>query len=524
MFCQKCRTPLKLDPSLEDLNPAAFELLQGMPKLSLHFPSRVTLLTLSGSTGKSVVPHSSAKLPYTQDRRGLYDRVSSNAPSPVFKRSVPAARHNSHHGKTPPQLPNAGRDSAAMSFVMLTDSQVVPQHTLQDTQAEYSAKGKSKPQLNSPEEVNDNGNESSLADRVEQTARLFEILSARSDVDHPICVECTDLLIDGMQKRLAATTKERNAYVSFVRDLNTSVPSKEDVKEAEESLRLSKEKEHAALQELIALEKEKAEVDAEIHALENESSQLDAEEAQFWRDRNAFALTLAEFQNERDALNTKYDHDSRQFERLQRTNVYNDTFCIEFDGRFVTINGLRLGRHQQLVDWSEINAAWGQALLLLHTIAEKLDFKFQSYRLKPMGSTSKIEKVDYFTTQEQPQNGISVTAPKAKVQSKVTSYDLFVSHDVPAFTQAIFSRKVNGGMTAFLDCVRQLGAFIKENPGSRSHVQLPYTIHQDRINDARITLGFTPDEEWSRACKYTLTCCKYLLAHVCNVGRASNTV
>lgn len=27
MFCQKCRQPLKLDSSLEDLNPAAYDLL-----------------------------------------------------------------------------------------------------------------------------------------------------------------------------------------------------------------------------------------------------------------------------------------------------------------------------------------------------------------------------------------------------------------------------------------------------------------------------------------------------------------
>lgn len=30
MYCQKCRTPVKLDGSLEDLNPAAFKLLTGM--------------------------------------------------------------------------------------------------------------------------------------------------------------------------------------------------------------------------------------------------------------------------------------------------------------------------------------------------------------------------------------------------------------------------------------------------------------------------------------------------------------
>lgn len=29
MYCQKCRTPLRLDGSLEDLNPAAYDLLVG---------------------------------------------------------------------------------------------------------------------------------------------------------------------------------------------------------------------------------------------------------------------------------------------------------------------------------------------------------------------------------------------------------------------------------------------------------------------------------------------------------------
>ena len=30
MNCQKCRTPLKLDSSLQELNPAAFDLLVGL--------------------------------------------------------------------------------------------------------------------------------------------------------------------------------------------------------------------------------------------------------------------------------------------------------------------------------------------------------------------------------------------------------------------------------------------------------------------------------------------------------------
>lgn len=55
---------------------------------------------------------------------------------------------------------------------------------------------------------------------------------------------------------------------------------------------------------------------------------------------------------------------------LKRTTVLADVFRIWFDGSCGTISGLRLGRTaQQAVEWDEINAAWGQAVLLLATLA-----------------------------------------------------------------------------------------------------------------------------------------------------------
>lgn len=36
MYCQKCRTPLKADSSLDDLNPAAFDLLVGEMNCGLY--------------------------------------------------------------------------------------------------------------------------------------------------------------------------------------------------------------------------------------------------------------------------------------------------------------------------------------------------------------------------------------------------------------------------------------------------------------------------------------------------------
>ena len=40
-------------------------------------------------------------------------------------------------------------------------------------------------------------------------------------------------------------------------------------------------------------------------------------------------------------------------------------------GAFGTISGFRMGRTSaHPVDWDELNAAWGQAVLLLHTLAQ----------------------------------------------------------------------------------------------------------------------------------------------------------
>ena len=398
-----------------------------------------------------------------------------------------------------------------MSFVMLTESQFGPPAVDTSSTSHPVRKGS-----HSHDRNQDNG---SFSTQIEKATRLFEIVSARSDIDHHICVECTDLLVEGLQKRLNASTKERDAYVSFLRSLNASVPSTEDIETAEQSLKESLQAEEAAFAELQALEREKQSLDEEIAGLEEESRQLDADEESFWRARNGFSLTLGEFQTERDALNMRYDHDSQQLERLQRTNVYNDAFCIGHDGYFGTINALRLGRlNNPLVEWPEINAAWGQTCLLLSTIAERLNFQFQGYRLCPLGSTSRIDKIEYPAGAAVPE------------RDKTTPLDLFSSGDLP-LNLPWLHRRFDSGMVAFLECLRQLGQFVENTPapiasprrgqpgGTAPGLRLPYEIKKDRIGEASIKLGFNQnDETWTRACKYILTCCKFLLAHASNVA------
>ena len=438
------------------------------------------------------------------------------------------------------------KDNPAMSFVMLTDSQFVPpqQSPNQDDDALPKRSAIQGDLANETYKRN-------FSHQLDSTTRLFEILSSRSDIDHPICTECTDLLLSQLQNRLTSATKERDAYISFLKNLNNTIPSQNEVSKAQSSLAASKAAEAKAFSELLTLEKEKAALEDEVATLEAESLALDKEEEAFWRSRNAFALELSSFQEERDAVNAAYEHDAQQLERLQRTNVYNDTFCIGHDGFFGTINGLRLGRlpPPQNVDWSEINAAWGTAALLLVTVAEKLKFSFRGYRIKPMGSTSKIEKLEYPTsTSRQSSSGNTAgtasesTPQQRQQQPKVTTLELFSSGDLP-LGRLLLHRRLDAGMVAFLECLRQLGEHVETNSanasaspqtsnsprkaggsgrdspaGGASGLKLPYAIRKDKIGDASIKLSVSQDEAWTRACKYALTCCKFLLAHASNVA------
>ena len=425
------------------------------------------------------------------------------------------------------------KDNPAMSFMMLTDSEVIPARQAVESNG-YAQAEQGSPQNAGPAQEAPAPPKNPLSDQIGTATRLFEILSSRSDIDHPICTECTEILISSLKSRLDASTKERDKYITFLKTLNNSAPTQAELSKAHNSLASSKAREVKAFAELQALENEKNNLDEEIASLEAESLALDEEEETFWRSRNAFSQTLSTFQGERDALNAAYDHDSQQLEQLRRTNVYNDALHITSDGTFATINGLRLGRlpPKHSVDWAEINAAWGYAALLLATVADKLGFAFRGYKIKPMGSTSRIEQEEH----PSPQNSTSRTRQSTTSQGqkpKITVLDLYSSGDIP-LASAIIHRRINNGMVAFLECLRQLCEFVekgndhslsrsprsgasKDATSPRLGMRLPYVIKNDKIgNDEKgfksIKLNASNDDEWTDACKYTLTCCKYLLA------------
>ena len=478
LYCQKCRTPLKLDSSLDDLNPASFKILaDAAPELEPKAPDE---------------PRSAA----AKQRRQQYDEVSKQASQPIHKRT------GSANQRTPAKM------NPDMSYIMLTESQLAPEG--REEVIETPTKKKSTPKkvpIAKPTEEN-----KPLSQRMETVARLFEILSARSDIDHPICSECTELVLDGLQKRQTSIVRERDAYADFLKKAQDDVPTDEEKAKTKQDLEDAQRRERQVLEELETLEAEKAKMEDEIAKLDAEADELEEEEEQFWRQRNAFTAELTAFQEERDSLQIQLAHDTKVLEVLQRTNVYNDTFVIGHDGTFGTINGLRLGRHpEHVVEWSEINAAWGQMVLLLVVVSEKLGYRFKDYKLVPVGSTSKIVKYD---TKQQ-------TSSDGKRTGSVL--ELYSSGSLP-LGLGLFHGRFDDAMVAFLDCLRLVGEHVQQTSSGAAGapgLKMPYLIKKDKIGDISIRLGnFGQDSEWTLACKYTLTCCKFLLAHASHLDDA----
>lgn len=493
LYCQKCRTPVAVDASIDQLNPAAFQLL--------------TDSTVSGQQpARNTAPRQSRPA-YPSARAQTYDAALQSARNPTFKRSVPPSRF----GQNGPRNPAMSFVNVHMSESML-DPPAPPPMSRRASEGQRPVQAAEQSTPGAPEAEGDSAGK--IADGMETTNRMFEILSARSDIDHPICVECTELLVDGLQKRLGVATRERDAYVDYLRRANTDVPSTEEIKAAEADLRAARKSEAVAIANLERLEGEKAELDAQLSALEAEARQLDKTESDFWANRNAFSTSLSSFQNERDALTTKYEHDTQVLTQLQRRSVYNDTFFITHDNFYATINGLRLGRlSSPYVDWPEINAAWGQTCLLLATLAERLNFKFNGFELCPMGSTSYLYKLE---SKPQPNNASSTANPSSAAQVSRSKLELFSSGELP-FNLGFMHRKFDIAMVAFLECLRQLGEHAERSPVFGDSLKMPYEIKKDRIHDQSIKLSLSKDENWTKACKYMLTCCKFLLAHANNI-------
>ncbi|ODO07168.1 beclin 1 [Cryptococcus wingfieldii CBS 7118] len=425
--------------------------------------------------------------------------------------STPGAGSSRHGGR-----------SVAESFILLSDSALYP-------------KPSPSPSIQNPPHAS------------HLSAQLHSILSGNTPISHPLCTECTASLTAEFQKKAEELGKERDAYIGFEQGilrnrekLKSKVPSKakpglggHDVEgtDAEWAALTRRKKELQDEEEQLKaiLEGKEKELDVAEHEEElakAEEEEVEREENDFLLSHSALSTHLSHLTSSLNTAQTSLLLSRTLLAHLESTNVYNDAFQIghvplspssSSNVTVGTINGLRLGG-RPVVEWEEINAAWGLVALCLHRIADKVGCVFDTYKVVPLGSYSRIEEL-----------------PPSK-----SSYELYASSDItPA--RILQNRRFNHAMMAFLDCLRQLIEFGKKE--DKAWAMGNIEIHKDKISNHSIRLpgissmplglpsmsimglgvgdtsakdkssasDATAEEAWTRACRTVLGVLKRIL-------------
>ncbi|BES90962.1 Beclin 1 [Nesidiocoris tenuis] len=334
------------------------------------------------------------------------------------------------------------------------------------------------------------GDSGEFSHQMKVTANLFDIVSSNSEIDHPLCEECTDVLVELMDQQLKLTEGEWRDYNQFLNKLmNESVV--ESLEDLEKTLQELLEEEERLTQELGIMQVQEKAIQDEYTAQENIKERLEQEEERYWKDYSKFRNEFILIEDERRSLECQLHYAQNQLDKLKKTNVFNATFHIWHSGHFGTINNFKLGRLPSApVDWSEINAAWGQTALLLTALAHKMNFSFAKFRLVPYGNHSYIEVV-----------------------SEQRILPLYGSGGF----RFLWDTKFDAAMVAFLECLQQ---FKEEVEKGDSGFCLPYRIDKGKLEDTAtghsfsIKIQFNSEEQWTKALKFLLTNLKWGLAWV----------
>nr|AWV66716.1 beclin1 [Brachionus calyciflorus] len=334
--------------------------------------------------------------------------------------------------------------------------------------------------------------------KINSVSSLFDLMSSTSNIDHPLCEECADKLVNELDSQCRIVEKEHSDYTMLINRLNTEIPSEEEILQLERELNDLDLEEKDLLSKLDQAEqKEKILIEDKEKYLIEEANLLQQEQGYLLEYSN-LKRALVKLEEKQESLDNQLKNTRFHFNRLRSIHVLNATFHIWHSGPFGTINYFRLGCMPNIkVEWEEINAALGQALLLLYCLAKKIKLEFKRFRLVPYGSFSYLEVIE--------------NCPNYKMGEVYNIYELRTTN---YFLN--LDKKFDKGLIAFLDCLKQLEDKIKSMD---SNFSMPYKINGDKLEDKNssgysVKFKFNSYEEWTKALKFMLTNLKWSLAWV----------
>eukprot|EP00903_Cladosiphon_okamuranus_P013201 g12313.t1 len=260
----------------------------------------------------------------------------------------------------------------------------------------------------------------------------------------------------------------------------------EDKKDAGDSFSYSSSSSPYA-QALRIAEQTSVQLRTELRSLETQRGSLCTRGSEAWAALSELAYARGVLGDEcREMLQVSREV-AENAARLSERSALSDLFSIRHIDGFPSINGYRLGRapdDKRRLHWNEINAAWGEAALLVRCVSNAVDFRSRRFRLVPLNCASRVIELassdnrgglsqgeddwqrargpDPEASSELPSNPSSAAAAASSVVV-VCAHDLFSTGSSSSGRSADEKQRHLAAVRAFLACSAEVMAFLERS-------------------------------------------------------------
>ena len=170
-----------------------------------------------------------------------------------------------------------------------------------------------------------------LSDKIKMASQLFDILSEQSDVDHPLCEECADFVIDQMDHELRLLEDECREYKNYSEEIGKNNQDEIDLEEIEnlkQKLEELQNTEKKLMKELDEIQIQHKQLDEELEKQTTALQRLYDDEDKYWHEYNNLRNGVFGCEDEQQSIDNQLRYAQAQLDRLKRTDVFNATFHI----------------------------------------------------------------------------------------------------------------------------------------------------------------------------------------------------
>ncbi|KAE9553770.1 hypothetical protein FO519_002991 [Halicephalobus sp. NKZ332] len=269
----------------------------------------------------------------------------------------------------------------------------------------------------------------SSTDAKNHAFNLLDMLChSESPLQIPLCKDCATRACNDMRRQLSELEGECIKYDEALRDLMTKrTIAAYDADSMKRKLQQLCIEEQELQEELTQLEEQEKKINNDVRELSKTATEINEEGDALYKKLRINHRKLIECSEDSFSLNTQAKYANESLSTLTSINVLDMTFFIWVQDNYGTINGLRLGRlPHEVVEWNEINAAFGQVCLLVQILADRIGVVFTDYELDPRGNSSYVRRLSGTKPTEYPLFGQGGWKPFGQIQLDHAIKDLLM--------------------------------------------------------------------------------------------------